>query len=151
MQPQLADAPTARERVRAELLADPGKTNRDIAELAGCARQTVQRTRRQLEAAGLVPVRASHRPPAWRAPSLPPMPTELAWGACVGHERADWWTSKDPADRHQAIRVCQGCPVRAICASWSLSLPLSDCSIWGGLSHTQRQAIRRQRAAAQAG
>ena len=97
MQPQLAPAPW--ERTRAELLADPGRTNRDIGELAGVTRQTVNRTRRQLEAAGLVPVRASHRLPAWHAQALPVMPEELAWGACVSHPHADWWTARAPSDR----------------------------------------------------
>jgi DNA-binding IclR family transcriptional regulator len=40
------------ERARELLLADPGRTSREIAAAAGCTRQTVHRMRQRLEAAG---------------------------------------------------------------------------------------------------
>lgn len=146
MQPQLASAPG--ERARAELLADPGRPDKAVAELAGVGHQTVHRVRRQLEAIGAIPVRARPRPPAWVTPGLAPMPLELSSGSCVGHPHADWWSSRVLADRIAAVSVCSACPVRALCAAWSLSLPPSDSAVYGGLLASQRLAARRQRAAA---
>jgi Transcription factor WhiB/Homeodomain-like domain len=138
------------ERVRAELLADPGRTSREIAALAGCTRQTVHRMRHRLEAAGLIPERASRPPPAWRAPALPVMPPELADGLCTRHPEPDLWSSREPSDRAVALRVCRACPVQAICAAWSLALPVSDTAVWGGLTAWQRRAIRHRRQLAKA-
>jgi Transcription factor WhiB len=137
------------QRARALLLADPSAAARDVAALAGCNRQTVHRARRRLEAAGLIPERASRPPPAWRVQQLPAMPEQLASGSCVGHPEPDLWTSSDPTKRAQAKRVCWACPCRAACLRWALSLPASDKAIYGGMSAHQRVAIRRwQRARA---
>jgi len=136
--------------VRAELLAGPGRANTDIARAAGAHKVTVGRMRRQLEAEGLIPVRGRARPPAWHATALPLMPEALSSGSCVGHPHADWWTSSEPADRAAALRVCRACPVQAICAIWSLALPVSDTTVWGGLTPGRRRAIR-HRLAAKAG
>jgi transcription factor WhiB len=134
------------ERARELLLADPGRTSREIAA-AGCTRQTVHRMRQRLEAAGLIPVRASRPPPAWRATALPVMPQALARGSCAGHPHPDWWTSASPAERAQAAMVCAGCPVAGPCGEYSLSLPAADTAVWAGLSRSQRLALRRQRRA----
>jgi hypothetical protein len=136
----------ASQRARALLLADPAAPSRDVAALVGCGRQTVHRVRRELEAAGLIPERASRPPPAWRVQQLPAMP-ELGSGLCTRHPEPDLWTSSDPTKRAQAKRVCEGCPVRSACLSWALSLPATDTAVWGGLSPSQRLATKRRRRA----
>jgi transcription factor WhiB len=88
------------------------------------------------------------RPPAWHAPNLPVMPLELADdGLCTRHPEPDLWSSRRPSDRARAQQVCSACPVRVICQDWSLSLPVSDSSVWGGLNHAQRLILKRHRAA----
>ena len=137
------------ERARAELLADPHRPGREIAELAGCGQQTVHRVRRQLETIGAIPARIRPRPPAWHAPGLAPMPLELTdLGLCTRHPQPGLWTSRLPSDRARAISVCSACPVRSICAAWSIGLPPSDTAIYGGMMASQRLAARRQRAQA---
>jgi hypothetical protein len=85
----------------------------------------------------------------WSAPGLPPMPEELADGAlCARHPEPDLWTSRLPSDRARAQLICQRCPVKALCAAWSLSLPAADTAVWGGMGASQRVARKRQRAAA---
>jgi hypothetical protein len=130
------------------LLASPSATSREVAELAGASRGTVIRARRRLEAAGLIPERASRPPPAWRVQELPATPAELADGACVGHSEPDLWTSRDPADQRRAQRICGACPCRSACLRWSLSLPSSTYGILAGLGQAQRLAIKRQQARA---
>jgi hypothetical protein len=132
-------------RARAELLAGPHRQDREIARAADCHKVTVGRARRQLEAEGLIPVRGRPRPPDWHAPALPVMPPELADGLCTRHPEPDLWSSREPADRAVALRVCRACPVLAVCASWSLSLPASDSTVWGGLTAGQRRPIRHRR------
>ena len=134
--------------MRAELLAGPGRANTDIARAAGAHKVTVSRARRQLEEAGLIPVRGRPRPPAWHVTCLPVMPEALADGLCTRHPEPDLWSSREPSDRAAALRVCRACPVQAICAIWSLALPVSDTTVWGGLTPGRRRAIRHRLAKA---
>jgi WhiB family redox-sensing transcriptional regulator len=148
MSAALGDPPlTPGQRARALLLADPSAPSREIARLAGCERQTVHRARRRLEAAGLIPARASHTPPAWRVRELPAMPAEMAGGLCVGHSEPDLWTSPELADQRRAKRICGRCDARSACFRWSLTLPSSTYGILAGLTRGQRLAIKRQRQA----
>ena len=140
----------AGERARGALLAGPLRTNRSIAEELGCGKHTVARARRDLVLAGLIPARSAPRPPPWRVLDLPPMPEALSQGSCVGHPEPDLWTSRSLADRARAARICSRCPVQALCATWALQLPTSDSGVYGGLSTTQRLAIKRRCSAASA-
>lgn len=135
------------ERAREELLEDPHRLNTEIARAADCHKVTVGRARRQLEEAGLIPVRGRARPPVWHVTCLPMMPEALAEGLCTRHPEPDLWSSREPSDRAAALRVCRACPVQALCAIWSLSLPASDTTILGGLTPGRRRAIRQRLAA----
>ncbi len=44
----------------------------------------------------------------------------------------------------QARQVCSGCPVRLPCLEWAIDAGIND-GIWGGLSETERQSLRRRR------
>ncbi len=48
-----------------------------------------------------------------------------------------------------AAQVCLGCPVRAHCLAWSLSLPRTDAAIWAGLGRSGRDRLRAGHEAAQ--
>lgn len=46
----------------------------------------------------------------------------------------------------RAMRICQGCPVRADCLEEALSVPMSDDGgVWGGTSTVNRNRIRQGR------
>lgn len=90
----------------------------------------------------------SHPPP--QIQPLPPMPEEIRLGGlCTqpdlrpAHRYV--WTSDREEDREIARRYCRACSVRMICMGWSLSLPVTDNAIWGGMSQTER--LRRKREA----
>ena len=84
-------------------------------------------------------------------PQLPPMPASLAEGLCAsGRYSRDLWSSHSARDRQLAIRICERCPVQRACAGWSLALPDTDRSVWGGLTVAARVRLRRQREAAAA-
>jgi WhiB family redox-sensing transcriptional regulator len=84
----------------------------------------------------------AHPPPV--VPALPPAP-DWSRGRCttVSPDRRTWWTSDDPDEKQAARSMCTTCPVRPECEQWSLALPLSDPSIYGGMSHAERQKRRR--------
>ena len=137
---------THSQRARAALLADPGRTNQAIAELAGTSTTTVARARRLLAQAGLISGRGG-RTPVPAIPTLPGHP-RLDGAQCATHPRPGLWTSPRHAERAEAIRVCRSCSVRADCASWSLSLPTTVTGVYGAMTASQRIAARRELAAA---
>lgn len=47
--------------------------------------------------------------------------------------------------RHQALALCNVCPVRADCLDYAVDT--HQDGIWGGTTERQRRAIRRERAA----
>jgi hypothetical protein len=81
-------------------------------------------------------------------PAIPDFPPAPDWsrGLCttVKASQRTWWTSEIRTEREAAQLMCQGCPVREPCAAWSLSLPLDDAAIYGGMSQAER--IRRRSA-----
>jgi len=44
----------------------------------------------------------------------------------------------------EAKAVCAACPVRAVCLSWALATKQQH-GVWGGLSETDRDELRRER------
>jgi hypothetical protein len=144
----LAESPPgAGERARRQLLADPDRSNADIAALIRASSATVQRTRQRLSGAGLAPGRPGSRMPVPVIPALPPMPEAMADGLCVRHPQPDLWSSRVRADRAEAIRVCQRCPALAACRDWSLNVPARDTGvIWGGMTVQERARMKRAQA-----
>jgi hypothetical protein len=135
------------ERARRELLADPDRSNADIAALIGASTGTVQRIRQRLSGAGLAPGRPGSRMPVPVIPALPPMPGAMADGLCARHPQPDLWSSSVHADRATAIKVCQRCPALAACREWSLNLPARDIGVvWGGMTGQERARMKRAKA-----
>jgi hypothetical protein len=119
-----------------------------IARLADCNRQTVGRARRQLEETGAIPARNRPPEPPVYTPILPKMPPEMANGLCTRAPDPDLWSSRRPAERAAAVKVCQRCPALEPCREWSLNLPVRDEStIWGGMTGAQRIRLKRRRKA----
>jgi hypothetical protein len=148
--------PSAARRAERELRADPARSDALIAPAARCTPQHVGRIRHQLEQAGVIepaPQRVSQtrpgRPPAQaaRPPSIPELPAPPDWsrGMCttVPPSQRAWWTSADLSEREAAQRMCAACPVLAECERWSMCLPLTDASIYAGLSQNERRRRRR--------
>jgi len=44
-----------------------------------------------------------------------------------------------------AQRVCNGCPVKETCLSWAMEAG-EEYGVWGGLSESERRALRRRNA-----
>lgn len=64
---------------------------------------------------------------------------------CAGDDRAEAWFAH-PTDTEgvaYALAVCERCPVRRTCAEYALENRIAD-GLWGGLTETQRQSIRRR-------
>jgi WhiB family redox-sensing transcriptional regulator len=77
-------------------------------------------------------------------PSMPPY-KPLAWfedAACTSADPDAWWPAKGAAIR-AAVRVCEGCPVRAPCLKYALDTNQKD-GIWGGLSVNERRRLKRE-------
>lgn len=65
--------------------------------------------------------------------------------ACAELPPDDWFPDNgDHWANQRAIKVCEGCPVRAMCAEYGME---ERYGVWGGLSPRARAAIRRERAA----
>lgn len=47
----------------------------------------------------------------------------------------------------EAKAVCAGCPVQAQCREWALATG-QDTGVWGGLTDTERRALKRDQVAA---
>jgi hypothetical protein len=131
------------ELARRELLADPGRADRQIAALIGCSRTTVARVRRRMAGAGLV---QGARPAAPAIHALAPWPG-LDGALCMRHPQPDLWSSHNRRERERAKAICASCPVLAQCLEWSLSLPCTDATIWAGLGWYERNRLQRERQA----
>jgi hypothetical protein len=79
-------------------------------------------------------------------PALP-VPPDWTRSRCSAHPQPDLWSSSSPAERRRAIFICHHCPVEQQCRAYSLSLPLTDKSVWGGLSPADRRELSRAQAA----
>jgi hypothetical protein len=147
----MAHNPGAGELARVELLRDPRRSNGLISDAAGCSPGIVATARRDLQAAGLVPVidtrdaKVPKRPKEPATAALPRMP-DFSAGRCFFHPHSDWWTSDDRNERDLARRACLSCPLLAQCAEWSLSLPNSDAAIYGGMTSSERRVRKSERA-----
>lgn len=148
---------SAWQRACLELEADPEGSDGLLAERAGCGRTAVSEARQQLEREGVIPVipaeRRRRREVLIREHlerlirDTAPMP-DLAAGLCAsGRYDPDLWTPGTPAQRAEAIRICQRCPVMQPCRDWAVAnLMTPDKSIViGGLSSNARVTLRRQR------
>ena len=140
-------SPSPADRARLALCDDSGRSDREIAIAVRVTVRTVQRTRRSLEDVGAIAVT---RTPRRRFPEYVPrphQPAELQQGACVGHPRADAWTSSDAEDRAFAAHLCRdACPVQQACLTWALTAaPSHDGAIYAGTTATQRTRLRRER------
>jgi hypothetical protein len=60
----------------------------------------------------------------------------------------DWWApGAGQPERKAARHVCHTCPLLLACREWSLSLPTTDTTIYGGLTTNERLRAKRERAA----
>jgi WhiB family transcriptional regulator, redox-sensing transcriptional regulator len=68
--------------------------------------------------------------------------------ACTSHDPELFFPigSTGPAlgQLEQARQVCRSCPARLPCLEWAIGASIND-GIWGGLSETERQSLRRRR------
>ena len=143
------EPPSAAQRARAALLADPARANQAIAELVGASRGTVARARQQLASAGLILGRTGHRVPAPAIPALPQRPVLTGARCATGDHDPGLWTSpRYHADRAEAIKVCRQCPARLPCAQWALSLPTTVTGVYGAMTASERVKAKRGLAAA---
>ncbi|NJP88621.1 WhiB family transcriptional regulator [Nonomuraea sp. FMUSA5-5] len=80
----------------------------------------------------------------------------LRWTARAACQDADpalffpiTWADHPGHREEQARRICQGCPVRAICLDWALSTGEPD-GMWGGTTPEERRRLRGRRGLATA-
>ena len=68
--------------------------------------------------------------------------------ACTSHDPELFFPvgSTGPAlvQLENARQVCRSCPVRLPCLEWAIGVGINE-GIWGGLSETERQSLRRRR------
>jgi WhiB family redox-sensing transcriptional regulator len=81
-------------------------------------------------------------------PSLAvPITEERPWAvfaACKDHD-PDTFFPVTPEAEHEAIRICQGCPVRLDCLEFALEARVRF-GVWGGMTEKQRRALVRRSA-----
>ncbi|AZI59337.1 WhiB family transcriptional regulator [Nakamurella antarctica] len=68
-----------------------------------------------------------------------------AWarnGLCVGRDPDALFVTG--AAQREAVKICNGCPVRLECVSDALDNQV-EFGVWGGLTERQRRALLRQR------
>lgn len=89
--------------------------------------------------------------PADHASSLIPKPGDwVEEASCAGSPVPDLWfandlSTEDAADVALARRICAGCPVKAQCLAYALTVPaVDDSGIWGGTTEGQRRWLRRK-------
>lgn len=66
--------------------------------------------------------------------------------ACAGLDTEEFFRGKGRPPK-KVLDICAGCPVRIECAEYALANN-EEFGVWGGLSISQRQAIKRGRRAA---
>lgn len=68
--------------------------------------------------------------------------------ACANMDTELWYLNHDTGSTssttRMVIELCRSCPFVTPCAEYALAHEV--WGVWGGLTHTQRTAIRRQRA-----
>lgn len=76
-------------------------------------------------------------------------PSWMELATCASHGDPDLWFPEHGSDerRQEALRICAGCPVRAACLAYVLSMP-PQAGIWGGTTEEDRMRERRRRQAA---
>ena len=65
-----------------------------------------------------------------------------SWAACLEVD-AEIFFPGPGGNLKSARRICAGCPVQAECLAWAL-VHDERYGVWGGLSTTQRRALRRE-------
>ena len=83
---------------------------------------------------------------------LPEPPEWHHQGACgkacrAGEADAGWWVPEQATPNnliHQAIAICNQCPVLEVCREWGLRQPNSLAGVWGGMAQNQRKKLKRQ-------
>jgi hypothetical protein len=156
------DTPSPGSRATEALLAHPRRSNYALAASAACDEATIRRARQRLERSNeilayLTQDRTPKGPPGQppgpirKPPAIPSLPRPPDWseGVCarVPRSQQGWWTSSDPVLREAAAELCATCPILIPCAEFSLSLPVTDSSVWAGQSQVER--LRRKHAARQ--
>ena len=67
--------------------------------------------------------------------------------ACLSHDPELFFPIGDSGPAvmqiQQAKAICRGCPVMQECLSWALDSG-QDSGVWGGMSETERLALRRR-------
>ena len=131
--------PGAKLRARAELLADPSRSDTEIAQAAECGWSTVADARRQLR-------RKDRPPPAERArpaqvPAAPGRPTSASAGAPRTRARTGGRARTQPSAKRQS--TCAG---RALswpgAGSGRCHCPGTTGAVYAGLSGSQRLCLR---------
>lgn len=76
-----------------------------------------------------------------------PVPAELDQGLCVTTPEGralDWVPDSElPENIRPQLALCQGCPVRAVCADYAIGAGV--WGIWGGLNTRKRHLLRTRR------
>ena len=76
------------------------------------------------------------------------------YAACLDHDPELFFPIGDAgAARTQldeAKAVCAGCPVRCLCLEWALLAEI-NYGVWGGMSETERLAVKRRNGASMNG
>jgi WhiB family redox-sensing transcriptional regulator len=76
------------------------------------------------------------------------------YAACLGHDPELFFPIGEagPARTQvdEAKAVCAGCPVRCLCLEWSLLAGI-NYGVWGGMSETERLALKRRNGASMNG
>lgn len=71
----------------------------------------------------------------------PDTPEWMDWASCA-EIGGDAWFPEPSANAREAKAICAACPVLAECLQYAMDDP-SLTGIWGGLTQTQRQELRR--------
>lgn len=72
----------------------------------------------------------------------------MSKGACLDAPNPDAWfpaPGAHDAVTREAVKVCQGCPVRKRCLQYAVEHPDPLHGIWGGRTEQYRRAARRER------
>lgn len=67
-----------------------------------------------------------------------------AFGSCRGEDPDLFFPGPDGAP-DQAIRICNGCPVKDECLDWALEARISY-GVWGGRTERERRRLLRRSA-----
>lgn len=79
------------------------------------------------------------------APLSVPITDERPWAAfaaCRDRDPDAFFPANEVGER-EAVRICNGCPVRIECLEFALEANIKF-GVWGGLTEKQRLALRRR-------